>query len=568
MATLDWVVLIGTVVFITAYGIWRGRASSTSTKDYLLSKKMGWATIGLSIMATQASAITFLSTPGQAFTDGLRFVQFYFGLPLAMIVLSVTFVPIFHKLNVYTAYEFLEARFDLKTRSLTAFLFLVQRGLAAGLTIFAPALILSVVLGWDLFYTNLALGGLVVLYTVLGGTTAVSVTQKQQMFIILVGMATAAYMVLHFMPPQVGFGEAIKVAGKMGKLNAITLDFDWNDRYNLWSGLIGGFFLSMSYFGTDQSQVQRYLGGKSIAESRLGLLFNGFIKIPMQLLILLIGVLVYVFYLFQTPPVFFNPSEVDRVYRSPQRDQFLELEKEYCEAVIDRRRDAEALVTAFKAQDPARVEQASQKLQAAEAGANNLRKEALALIHQQNAAEGRAKQSDTNYVFLTFVINYLPAGLIGLLVAVIFCASMSSTASELNSLASTTVIDVYKRSIRPRASDQHYLLVSKLATVLWGGYAILLAEFANSLSNNLIEAVNLLGSLFYGTILGIFLVAFYVKRVNGHAVFAAAVVAETMVIALWKLTEVSYLWFNLIGCALVIGFSLLFSALRRRAAIA
>jgi solute:Na+ symporter, SSS family len=568
MATLDWVVLIGTVVFITVYGIWRGRASSTSTKDYLLSKKMGWATIGLSIMATQASAITFLSTPGQAYTDGLRFVQFYFGLPLAMIVLSVTFVPIFHKLNVYTAYEFLEARFDLKTRSLTAFLFLVQRGLAAGLTIFAPALILSVVLGWDLFYTNLALGGLVVLYTVLGGTTAVSVTQKQQMFIILVGMATAAYMVLHFMPPQVGFGEAIKVAGKMGKLNAITLDFDWNDRYNLWSGLIGGFFLSMSYFGTDQSQVQRYLGGKSIAESRLGLLFNGFIKIPMQLLILLIGVLVYVFYLFQTPPVFFNPSEVDRVYRSPHRDQFLQLEKAYCEAVIDRRRDAEALVTAFKAQDPARVEQASQKLQAAEAGANNLRKEALALIHQQNAAEGRAKQSDTNYVFLTFVINYLPAGLIGLLVAVIFCASMSSTASELNSLASTTVIDVYKRSIRPRASDQHYLLVSKLATVLWGGYAILLAEFANSLSNNLIEAVNLLGSLFYGTILGIFLVAFYVKRVNGHAVFAAAVVAETMVIALWKLTEVSYLWFNLIGCALVIGFSLLFSALRRRAAIA
>jgi solute:Na+ symporter, SSS family len=568
MATLDWVVLIGTVVFITVYGIWRGRASSTSTKDYLLSKKMGWATIGLSIMATQASAITFLSTPGQAYTDGLRFVQFYFGLPLAMIVLSVTFVPIFHKLNVYTAYEFLEARFDLKTRSLTAFLFLVQRGLAAGLTIFAPALILSVVLGWDLFYTNLALGGLVVLYTVLGGTTAVSVTQKQQMFIILVGMATAAYMVLHFMPPQVGFGEAIKVAGKMGKLNAITLDFDWNDRYNLWSGLIGGFFLSMSYFGTDQSQVQRYLGGKSIAESRLGLLFNGFIKIPMQLLILLIGVLVYVFYLFQTPPVFFNPSEVDRVYRSPHRDQFLQLEKAYCEAIIDRRRDAEALVTAFKAQDPARVEQASQKLQAAEAGANNLRKEALALIHQQNAAEGRAKQSDTNYVFLTFVINYLPAGLIGLLVAVIFCASMSSTASELNSLASTTVIDVYKRSIRPRASDQHYLLVSKLATVLWGGYAILLAEFANSLSNNLIEAVNLLGSLFYGTILGIFLVAFYVKRVNGHAVFAAAVVAETMVIALWKLTEVSYLWFNLIGCALVIGFSLLFSALRRRAAIA
>lgn len=564
MALLDWVVLISTLVFITVYGIWKGRGSK-DTKDYLLSKKMGWATIGLSIMATQASAITFLSTPGQGFSDGMRFVQFYFGLPLAMIVLSITFVPIFQRLNVYTAYEFLETRFDLKTRSFTALLFLIQRGLAAGLTIFAPALILSAVLDWDIVYTNLVLGGLVVLYTVLGGTTAVSITQKQQMFIILLGMMTAAYMLFHYMPANVGLSEAVQIAGKMEKLNAITFDFDWDDRYNIWSGLVGGFFLSMSYFGTDQSQVQRYLSGRNITESRLGLIFNGFIKIPMQFLILFIGVMVYVFYLFQPPPVFFNTSEINRVYQSGNSAQFQTIENEYCQAVIDRRKVALNLVDALHSKDQDKIGQASQQLKQAEAQATALRKSAIEIIHQQNTSDSRSKQSDTNYVFLTFVTNYLPVGIIGLLVAVIFCASMSSTASELNSLASTTVIDVYKRSIRPGASEQHYLMVSKITTVLWGAYAILLAEFANSLSNNLIEAVNILGSLFYGTILGIFLVAFYVERVKGHAVFAAAVAAETMVLLLWKFTGISYLWFNLIGCALVVSISLLITVLRGKA---
>lgn len=571
MQNLDWAVLLGTIVFITVYGIWKTVKNQQNTQDYLLSRRMKWYTVGLSVMATQASAITFLSTPGQAFSDGMRFVQFYFGLPFAMIVLCVTIVPLFYRLKVYTAYEYLEQRFDLKTRSLGALLFLTQRGLAAGLTIFAPALILSSVLGWDIYWTNIALGGVVVLYTVLGGTEAVSITQTQQMAVIFVGMVLAGIMVFKLMPAEVGFIEAIQVADQMGKMNAIDWTFDLNSRYNVWSGLIGGFFLSLSYFGTDQSQVQRYLGGKSIHESRLGLIMNGVVKVPMQFMILFVGVMVFVFYQFNPQPLFFNEVEVKKLGQN-EILQFQGLEKQYNTIFEQKKQQSIDLVQALKEKQPHLVQEKTQILQKTEKEYAEIKKQALSLIHAQNAAEGKPKASDTNYVFLTFVMNYLPSGIIGLLIAVILSASMSSTASELNALASTTVIDIYKRNIKPNASEKHYLQVSKIATVAWGMYAILLAEFANQLSNNLIEAVNILGSLFYGTILGIFLVAFYVPKIKGNAVFAAAVCAELVVVALWYAGEVlkipefqiSYLWFNLIGCALVAGLGAIFQVFFRK----
>lgn len=563
MSILDWFVLIFTISFITAYGIWKTRGSK-NTKDYLLSKKMGWGTIGLSIMATQASAITFLSTPGQAFSDGMRFVQFYFGLPLAMIVLCITAVPLFQRLHVYTAYEFLEKRFDVKTRSLGAFLFLIQRGLAAGLTIYAPALVLSTILGWEIFYVNLILGGIVILYTVVGGTEAVSITQKQQMFVIFVGLMVALYMVFDLMPQEVGVWEAIQVAGKTGKLESIDFSFDWNNRYNLWSGIIGGFFLQLSYFGTDQSQVQRYLGGKSTTESRLGLIFNGFIKIPMQFLILFIGAMVFVFYQFHEPPLYFNQVEAEKIRQSDSGQTFRLLEQEHHQIFAQKREHTIALVEALKQGDPQQVEQAKQQLDTQSNAARDVRNQALSIIHRQNEAEGKGKSNDTNYVFLTFVINFLPKGLIGLLIALVICASMSSTSSELNALASTTVIDVYKRSIKPNEDETHYLKASKWMTIGWGAYAILFAEFASSLSNNLIEAVNILGSLFYGTILGIFLVAFYVKQVKARAIFQAALLAEILVLLCWKFSAISYLWFNVIGCVAVILLGLLLQVFHRQ----
>lgn len=563
MSLLDWFVLIFTIGFITAYGIWKTRGSK-NTKEYLLSKKMSWGTIGLSIMATQASAITFLSTPGQAFSDGMRFVQFYFGLPLAMIVLCMTAVPLYQRLHVYTAYEFLEKRFDIRTRSLGAFLFLIQRGLAAGLTIYAPALVLSTILGWDIFYVNLILGSIVVLYTVVGGTEAVSVTQKQQMFVIFIGLIVALYMVFALMPPEVGVWEAVHVAGKAGKLESIDFSFDWNNRYNLWSGLIGGFFLQLSYFGTDQSQVQRYLGGKSTTESRLGLIFNGFIKIPMQFLILFIGAMVFVFYQFHEPPLYFNQVEAQKIRESEQGSAFRALEEQHHQIFLQKREQTFALVQALKEGRPEQIKRAQKQLEVQNQSVREVRNRALEIIHRQNEAEGKIKSSDTNYVFLTFVINYLPQGLVGLLVALVICASMSSTSSELNALASTTVIDVYKRSVKPHAEEAHYLKVSKWATLGWGTYAILFAELAGSLSNNLIEAVNILGSLFYGTILGIFLAAFYVKYIKAKAIFRAAVLAELIVLACWKFTAISYLWFNVIGCVAVVLLGLLLQVISER----
>ncbi|MCS6967452.1 MAG: sodium:solute symporter [Cytophagales bacterium] len=551
MSLIDWVVLIATIGFITLYGIWKTRGSST-TRQYLLSKKMNWWTIGLSVMATQASAITFLSTPGQAFSDGMRFVQFYFGLPLAMVVLCITAVPLYQRLQVYTAYEFLEKRFDVRTRVLSAFLFLLQRGLAAGLTIYAPALVLSTLLQWDIFYLNFLMGGIVVIYTVSGGTEAVSLTQKQQMFVIFIGLMVALYMVFALMPQEITPWQAMRLAGKAGKLESIDLSFDWHNRYNIWSGIIGGFFLQLSYFGTDQSQVQRYLGGRSTAESRLGLLFNGFIKIPMQFLILFIGTMVFIFYQFYQPPLYFNRVEVEKVYHSEQREEFNRLEQLHSQLFAQKRKSVLALSEALTNDNDKQVEQLALQWRQEIAQIHQVKQQAIALIKQQNQAIGKTTSGDTNYVFLTFVIHHLPKGMVGLLIALVICASMSSTSSELSALASTTVIDIYKRLVHPFAGEKHYLRVSRWATAGWGVFAIAFAEFASSLSQNLIEAVNILGSLFYGTILGIFLVAFYVKKVSGKAVFQAAIVAQMIVLALWKWSAISYLWYNVIGCLVVV----------------
>ena len=555
MSILDWSVLIGTLAFIVIYGMWKSRGDKDIEGFLLADKTMPWYVVGISIMATQASAITFLSAPGQAYTDGMRFVQFYFGLPIAMVILCVTFVPIFHKLNVFTAYEFLEKRFDLKTRALTAFLFLVQRGLACGLTIYAPSIILSSILGWNIYYTNLFMGGLVVIYTVAGGTKAVSITQMQQMAVIFIGMFIAAFMVVRLMPAELSFTQSLKVAGKMGKLNVTDFSFDLKNQYNVWSGLIGGLFLMLSYFGTDQSQVGRYLGGRSIGQSRLGLLFNGILKIPMQFSILLIGALLFVFYQFHQPPIHFNQVEVDKISQSSLSPQFRELEAKSEVIYQEKQVYLNGLVQAIKEGDEVKSEHWSALAKNKQEETNRIRTEVKSLMKQNDSA---AETNDTNYIFLSFVMRFLPAGLIGLLIAVIFSASMSSTSSELNALASTTVVDIYKRMFRPEGSDQHYLKVSKFTTVLWGIYAILVAMFANQMGS-LIEAVNKLGSLFYGTILGIFVVAFYFKRIRGSVVFYAALVAEAIVIYCFYIDLTAFLWLNLIGCVSVVIVSFLFS---------
>ncbi|MDX5422374.1 MAG: sodium:solute symporter [Hymenobacteraceae bacterium] len=550
MSPLDWIVLLGTLGFIVIYGVWKTRGSK-DIEGYLKGdNSMKWWTIGLSIMATQASAITFLSTPGQAYEDGMRFVQFYFGLPIAMVIISITVIPIFYKLNVYTAYEFLENRFDLKTRSLAAFLFLVQRGLAAGITIYAPAIILSTMLGWSLTVTNLIIGVLVIFYTMSGGTKAVSVTQKQQMAVMMGGMIIAGIMVVSYLPENVGFGDAVAVAGKMGKMNVVDFSFDWDDRYNFWSGMTGGLFLALSYFGTDQSQVARYLGGKSVGESRLGLLFNGLLKIPMQFLILFIGVMVFVFYQFNQPPVFFNEAAKSKVYATEYADELRGLETRYTAIFEEKQEAVQGLVTALKADDETAISSAQGKVAALNSAGKEVREEVKGLITK---AAPDAETRDTDYVFISFVMKYLPAGLVGLLLAVIFSAAMSSTASELNALASTTVVDIYKRNVKQEGSPKHYLNASKMFTVAWGLIAILFATYA-SLLDNLIQAVNIIGSIFYGTILGIFLVAFYFKRIKGHAVFLAALMAEAVVLYCFYFTEIAFLWFNVIGCACVILF--------------
>jgi SSS family solute:Na+ symporter len=556
MNAIDWIVLFGTLLFIVIYGVYKTRGSQNIESYLLGDKSMKWWTIGLSVMATQASAITFLSTPGQAYEDGMGFIQFYLSLPLAMIVLSITAIPLYYRLKVYTAYEYLETRFDLKTRTLAAGLFLIQRGLAAGITIYAPAIILSSILGWPLTITNVLIGTLVIIYTVSGGTKAVSQTQKQQMAVMMGGMIVALVVLVWKLPDYVSFGEAITVAGQMEKMNLIDLSLDFENRYTLWSGMLGSFFLFLSYFGTDQSQVQRYLSGKSVAESRLGLLMNGLVKIPMQLLILFIGIMVFVFFQFNQSPVFFNGPVKEKVMMSPQGAEIREIEQAYDQLFI---RKKESLQQALSLEGAA-SEEAFKQVQDLHQEEKELRREVKSLIVE---ADPLAEPKDTDYVFITFIMNYLPHGLIGLLLAVIFSAAMSSTAGELNALASTTTVDVYKRSVKKNAEEVHYLKSSKLFTVLWGLLAIAFATYA-TLLDNLIEAVNILGSLFYGTILGIFLVAFYIKRVGSNAVFYAALVAELIVVISYITTDLAFLWLNPLGCGLVVLFGLLFQQLANK----
>jgi Na+/proline symporter len=551
MNAIDWLVLGITLFSIIFYGVWKSR-NTLNIEGYLLAdRKLPWYHVGLSVMATQASAITFLSAPGQGYSDGLRFVQFYFGLPLAMVVLCITFIPIFHKLNVYTAYEYLEKRFDNKTRSLTAFLFLLQRGLSTGITIYAPAIILSTILNVDITYTILFNGFVVIAYTVYGGAKAVSYTQMFQMSIIFGSLFLAAYMVVHLLPAEISFTDALHIAGKMNKLNAIDTNFDVNNRYNIWSGIIGGFFLQLSYFGTDQSQVGRYLTGKSIAQSRLGLIMNGLIKIPMQFFILLIGVLVFTFYQFQPTPIFFNKVEISRLENSAYKDEFKSIDKEYKKANEEKRLQVYELVSAIHLQNTAKIDELRKKVQLADAKSTQIKKKATSLMKKNSSA---ADINDTNYIFLSFVTQQLPIGVVGLLIAVIFLAAMGSTASGMNSLASTTIVDFYKRLFKKNATEKHYLSASRWATVLWGVFCVVVAFYASRLGN-LIEAVNILGSLFYGTILGIFLVAFYMKTIGGKAVFYAALIAECFIVYAWMVDLTAFLWLNVIGCLLVMIFS-------------
>lgn len=557
MSLTDWIVLAATIILIVAYGLWKSRGSKNINSFLLGDQSMPWYTVGFSVMATQASAITFLSAPGQAYSDGMRFVQFYLGLPLAMIVLSITFVPIFHRLKVYTAYEYLEQRFDFKTRALTAVLFLIQRGLSTGVTIYAPSIILSSILNINTVFTTIFIGSIVIIYTVYGGTKAVSYTQLLQMSIIFAGIFLSGFLVVSMLPKGTGLNKALHLAGSLGRMNVIDWKFDLNNRYNVWSGLIGGFFLQLSYFGTDQSQVGRYLTGSSVSQSRLGLMMNAMIKIPMQFLILLIGVLVFAFYQFHQPPLYFNQYEVNLIKNSKQNTAYHQLEKDYSVAFLQKKQKAENLGKAYDSGNFTKIEQAKEEFKSADAQTGMIRQDAINLIKKNNAA---TDGNDTNYVFLTFVTQYLPKGLIGLLIAIIFLASMGSTASALNSLASTTVIDVYKRIFNRTASDQNYLNVSRAATIFWGLVCIGMALYASHLGN-LLEAVNQLGSYIYGTVLGVFLVAFYVKQVRGNAVFIAAILTEAIILILGFNEMVAYLWLNLIGCLLVVLFSLIFNPL-------
>jgi SSS family transporter len=556
---LDWLILIGTLAAIVGYGLWKGRAVCTADVYLRGGGDMKWYTIGLSIMATQASAITFLSTPGQAYEDGMGFIQFYFGLPLAMVLLSATIVPIYYRLRVTTAYEYLEQRFDRKTRQLTAFLFLLQRGLGTGLAIYAPAIVLSSVLQWPLHLTNLLIGALVIVYTVSGGTRAVSKTQTYQMVVMLGGMALALWFVLRALPPQVSFSDALHIAGSLGRMKIVDFSPRMDSRYTFLSGMTGGLFVALAYFGTDQTQVQRYLSGSSLSESRLGLLFNGLVKVPMQFFILLVGLMVLVFYQFHQPPVFFNGAELARARATPQAAELHRIEGAYAEAFTAKRRQIDQLLGALHSGDAAGQAAARAALSGTEAQVKQLRDQAKQAISR---ARPGAESKDADYIFITFVKEHFPAGLVGLFIAVIFCAAMSATASALSALGSTTVIDFYKRSLRPHASDRHYLIAAKLFTVLWGVLAMLFATFA-SLLDNLIQAVNILGSIFYGPTLGVFLVGFFLPRVRGTAVFTALVGGQILVILAYALTPIGFLWYNVIGCVVVVALALLLTALGR-----
>jgi SSS family transporter len=549
MQIIDWIVLIGTLLFIVLYGTYKTRNNKNVT-DYLKGgNSSNWWTIGISVMATQASAITFLSTPGQAYHDGMGFVQFYFGLPIAMVIICMVFIPLYDKLKVFTAYEYLESRFDLKTRSLTAILFLIQRGLAAGITIFAPSIILSAVLGWDLVTLNVIIGSLVIIYTVSGGTKAVSITQKQQMAVIFAGMFITFLIILNYLPQEISFTKALELAGANGKLDILDFSFNLDNRYTFWSGIIGGTFLALSYFGTDQSQVQRYLSGKSVKESQMGLIMNGLLKIPMQFFILLVGVMVFVFYQFNESPLNFNPTAIEDVRNSEFAAEFhqLEIDKKEIELAI---KDKQLLY--FNIENIIDKKNISNEITYLNSLENGLREQTKELILKANPA---AETNDKDYVFIHFILTNLPRGLIGLLLAVIISAAMSSTASELNALASTTAIDLYKRNVGVR-DEQHYVKASKWFTLLWGLIAISIACVAH-LFDNLIQLVNIIGSIFYGNVLGVFLLAFFIKYVKSNAVFWAAIITQLIIIYLWYIDLMPYLWLNLVGCSIVIIISII-----------
>lgn len=554
MSTIDWIVLIISLLAVIGYGLYKSKSEKTLDGYFKSSNSMSWLLILLSIMGTQASAVTFLSAPGQAYTDGMRFVQYYFGLPIAMVVLCITFIPLYHKLKVFTAYEFLENRFDLRTRSLASILFLVQRALSTGISIYAPSIILASLFGWNIYFTNIVMGGFLIIYTVTGGTKAVTYTQMQQLIIVFIGMFLAGYLIVNMLPKEVGFTDALHVAGKMGKLNVIETNIDvtdsawWKDKYNIWSGLIGGFFLALSYFGTDQSQVGRYLSAKSMKESRTSLLLNGLVKVPMQFFILLVGSLLFVFYLFYQAPIFFNQKEVDKVLSSEYREDFQQLQATNDSLNVVLKSQTTYLAQALKQDKQKEVKTYQASLLQTENAVQEVRKEATDLMKKANPT---ADTNDTNYIFLYFVVEHLPKGLVGLLIAMIFLAAWGSIAAALNSLASTTVIDLYKRMWVKEASELHYYKASKWFTFGWGIFAIATAMFASKLGS-LIEAVNVLGSLFYGTILGIFLVAFYLKRIGGKAVFWGAIVTQALVIAIYRADVISFLWLNAIGCILVL----------------
>ncbi|MBV8858350.1 MAG: sodium:solute symporter [Acidobacteria bacterium] len=554
MRPLDWAVLFIALAGIVLYGVWKGRRTR-DLEDFLVAdRRQPWHRVALSIMATQASAVTFLATPGQAFADGMRFVQVYLGLPVAMVILSATAVGLYHRLKVYTAYEYLEGRFDLKTRTLAALLFLALRGLSTGVSLYAPSLILSAVMGWDIRVVIFIIGGAVMLYASLGGARAVDNTNFLQFLIIMGGMFVAFFTIVRLLPADVSFLEATRVAGKLGRLNAVDFSFDVKNQYNFWSGLVGGCFLALAYFGTDQSQVQRYLSGGSAAQSRLGLLFNGLVKVPMQFFILFLGAMVFAFYQFTQPPVFFNPVQLEQARAGAHGAQFRALEDTYAAAFAEKQQAARAYVGALRANDTAAAATASRQLQSAQDKANGVRAGAVEIIKEFDA-----KPNDTNYVFLSFVTRYMPAGLVGLVLAAVFFASMSSTASEWSALASTTVVDIQRRLLMPGASERFYFISSKLATVFWGLFAIAFAQYAGQLGS-LVEAVNRLGSLFYGTLLGIFLLGFYFKRVGGTAAFAGALAGEAAVLYCFFRTPLAFLWYNVVGAAVVVLTALLVNA--------
>jgi SSS family transporter len=568
MSQIDWIVLIVTLVGIVAYGLYKSRTTKNLEGYFLSNRSMPWYLVLLSIMGTQASAITFLSAPGQAFTDGMRFVQYYFGLPIAMVILCITFVPLFSKLKVFTAYEFLEQRFDVKTRIFTSSLFLISRGLSTGISIYAPSIILSSLMGWDIFYTNIVMGGLLIVYTVSGGAKAVAYTQQLQLGIIFIGMFIAGYLIVHNLPSNMGFSDALAISGASGKMNVITTGFtengfDWKDRYNIISGVIGGFFLALSYFGTDQSQVGRYLTAKDTTESRVGLLMNGLVKVPMQFFILLLGALLFTFYQFNPSPVFFNKAVEEKAMTTPYKDSLLLIKNKFNQQALVQKRNSEIFLANQSTQNKALVFNGSAEL-------NQLKTDYKKII--QKASPG-ADTNDTNYIFLRFVVDFLPKGLVGLLIAIIFLAAWGSIAAALNSLASCTMIDFHRRfststmNVPDLKRDEKEYSISKYYTLGWGIFCIITAEFATGMGS-LIEAVNVLGSLFYGVILGIFLVAFYCKKIQSNAVFWAAVIGELMVISLFLLDKyqiigLGFLWLNVAGAMIVVLLSWCFSIFKK-----